>query len=125
MLGFGNFDYQIVYGDTLSAIAQKYGTSVAEIAEMNNIVNPDIIYAGDYLTIPGDNPADQTAIISGATLATPVNASTIVNTPKATPVAPQVAFSLFGLNIVQLAGLCISAFALYDTYGKKQRKRRK
>lgn len=44
--------YTVKSGDTLSEIAQKYGTTVNEIASLNNISNPNIIYVGQYLLIP-------------------------------------------------------------------------
>ncbi len=39
-------------GETLASIAAVYGTNVASIAAANNIVNPDLIYAGQTLIIP-------------------------------------------------------------------------
>ncbi|WP_169720315.1 LysM peptidoglycan-binding domain-containing M23 family metallopeptidase [Atopococcus tabaci] len=41
--------YQIQWGDTLSALSAATGVSVAEIAAQNNIENPDLIYANEYL----------------------------------------------------------------------------
>lgn len=38
-------------GDTLGAIASKYGTTVTALAEMNGITNPNLIYAGDTLEV--------------------------------------------------------------------------
>lgn len=46
------FSYTIVYGDTLSEIALRYGTTVAELANINGIANPNLIYAGETLQIP-------------------------------------------------------------------------
>lgn len=46
------FSYTIKYGDTLSEIAQRYGTSVYELARLNGIADPNIIYAGDTIQIP-------------------------------------------------------------------------
>ena len=46
--------YAIKSGDTLSAIAQSKGTTVQEIMSLNtNITNPNLIYAGQSLTLPG------------------------------------------------------------------------
>ena len=45
-------DYEIQSGDNLSKIAEKYGTTVQAIVDANNIINPDIVYAGDPLKIP-------------------------------------------------------------------------
>jgi len=48
--------YVIQPGDTLSTIAAQFNTTVAAIAAANNIVNPNWIFAGDTLIIPGDGP---------------------------------------------------------------------
>jgi murein DD-endopeptidase MepM/ murein hydrolase activator NlpD len=42
----------VVPGDTLSALALRYGSSVAALARANNIANPDRIYVGQKLVIP-------------------------------------------------------------------------
>lgn len=39
-------------GDTLSKIAKKYGISVKQLIEMNNITNPDVIVLGTELKVP-------------------------------------------------------------------------
>lgn len=44
--------YKIQSGDTLSAIAKKYNTSVDAIAAANGIKNKNLIYTGDTLSIP-------------------------------------------------------------------------
>lgn len=43
--------YTIQAGDTLSSIARKYGTTVQELATINNISNPNLIYPGQRLRI--------------------------------------------------------------------------
>jgi len=40
-------------GDTLSALARKYDTTVGALAKANNIKNPDLIITGRKLNIPG------------------------------------------------------------------------
>ena len=40
-------------GDTLGRIAQNNSTTVAAIVKLNNIANPDRIYPGDVIKIPG------------------------------------------------------------------------
>lgn len=46
------YEYYIVKrGDTLSAIAKKYGTTVSALVELNNIKNPNLIYVGQVLKI--------------------------------------------------------------------------
>lgn len=44
--------YTVKKGDTLTAIAKKYKTTVAAIVKANNIKNPDLIYAGQKIKIP-------------------------------------------------------------------------
>jgi LysM repeat protein len=39
-------------GETLSSIARRYGTTYWAIAMANNLVNPNVIYAGQRLVIP-------------------------------------------------------------------------
>ena len=46
------FVYIIQKGDCLSVLAQRYGTTVQTLCELNNIKNPDLIYAGNKLLIP-------------------------------------------------------------------------
>lgn len=40
-------------GESLNAIAQLYGVSAEEISAFNNVSNPDAIYVGQELIIPG------------------------------------------------------------------------
>lgn len=48
----------IQYGDTLSEIAIKYNTTVQKLVEINNIKNPNLIYAGEILLVPMNNNAE-------------------------------------------------------------------
>ncbi|SHJ36177.1 Lyzozyme M1 (1,4-beta-N-acetylmuramidase), GH25 family [Clostridium cavendishii DSM 21758] len=43
--------YTVKPGDTLSSIAQMYGTTWQHLAEINNLSNPDLIYPGQVLII--------------------------------------------------------------------------
>ncbi|HVX31211.1 MAG TPA: LysM peptidoglycan-binding domain-containing protein [Nitrolancea sp.] len=43
-------------GETLSEIALAYGVPLDVLAEQNHIVNIDLIYAGEMLTVPGQAP---------------------------------------------------------------------
>lgn len=45
--------YTIVRGDTLTSIAERFGTTVLELAQFNGITNPNVIKAGQVLQIPG------------------------------------------------------------------------
>jgi murein DD-endopeptidase MepM/ murein hydrolase activator NlpD len=45
--------YSVRYGDTLSQIAQRTGTTVNQLAKVNDIPDVDQIQAGEQLKIPG------------------------------------------------------------------------
>lgn len=47
--------YVVQRGDTLSSIAMRFGTSVQTLVNLNDIQNPNLIYVGQVLTIPGVN----------------------------------------------------------------------
>ena len=51
---FADTSYTVQPGDTLYAIAARFGTTVQEIVAANNISNPNIIHVGQVLTIPGE-----------------------------------------------------------------------
>lgn len=44
--------YTVASGDTLSAIASKFGVTVEEIVSANGIADPNLIYVGQRLSIP-------------------------------------------------------------------------
>jgi len=46
------FTYIVKRGDTLSAIAKRYHTTVGTLANLNHIANPNRIWAGQKLQIP-------------------------------------------------------------------------
>lgn len=46
-----NITYTIQSRDTLSAIAKRFNTTVDELVRLNNIKNPNLIYAGQQLKI--------------------------------------------------------------------------
>lgn len=55
-------NYTIKKGDNLSAIAKRYGTTVAALAKANNIKNANLIIAGKTLKVPNaEGPMRPTA----------------------------------------------------------------
>ncbi len=49
--------HKVKSGDTLSALAQKYGVSVSAIMSANNIARPSVLHIGQKLVIPGTGGA--------------------------------------------------------------------
>jgi LysM repeat protein len=45
--------YVVQFGDTLSRIAAVHGVTTAALIQANNLANPNLIYAGQTLIIPG------------------------------------------------------------------------
>lgn len=53
----GASTYQLRFGDTLGAVARRFGVPVAALAAHNGISDPDRVQAGHVLRIPGPNAA--------------------------------------------------------------------
>jgi len=51
----GDIIYTVVSGDTLSGIAEKYGTTYQELARINGIEDPNLIRVGEKIRIPSSN----------------------------------------------------------------------
>ena len=70
--------YTVKKGDTLSAIAKKYGTTYQQLAKDNGISNPNLIYAGQTIKIGGNSSTTDNKTESNNntnTAATPTNTS--------------------------------------------------
>src|SRR5947209_7257412 len=48
--------YRVRSGDTLSAIAHRYHTTVARLVAINHLHNGNLIYAGGTLRVPAPRP---------------------------------------------------------------------
>lgn len=53
--------YVIQPGDTLSAIAGRYGTTVSALAQLNGISDPNKIYAGNTIRVPENGGTGENA----------------------------------------------------------------
>ena len=50
--GYRNDYYVVKRGDTLSAIARRYGTTVSRLMDLNPYIeNPNLIYPGDVIRL--------------------------------------------------------------------------
>ena len=50
-----NYDtYTVMAGDTLSGIAEKFGTTYLELAAINGIEDPNVIHVGQIIKLKGD-----------------------------------------------------------------------
>ncbi|MGI9606791.1 MAG: LysM peptidoglycan-binding domain-containing protein [Acidimicrobiales bacterium] len=58
-VSIGPSTYRIESGDTLSALATRFGTSVQALVDLNAIANPDLIFAGQVLRL-NDGTSEQT-----------------------------------------------------------------
>ncbi len=47
------FRYTVQRGDTLNGIARRYGLTVRDLVDANDIVNPNLIFPGQKIIIPG------------------------------------------------------------------------
>jgi cell wall-associated NlpC family hydrolase len=87
--------YTVRPGDSLWSIAMRFGTSVSELAAINNIANPNVIYAGQVLRLQG-TPVTTSAPVT--TSPTQGHSKPVSAPPKASPaaVAVQVALAQVG-----------------------------
>lgn len=44
--------HTVVRGDTLASIAERYGVDRRQMAELNGLDNPDLIYPGQVFRVP-------------------------------------------------------------------------
>lgn len=89
--------HTVVRGDTLSEIAQRYGTTVNYLAKLNNIKNVNLIYVGQVLKIsetvtvtpssPNPTPAPPSSSSSSSSSST-----------KTSPTATRATITAFGLQ---------------------------
>ena len=89
--------HKVVWGDTLSGIARRYGTTVSYLAKLNNIRNVNLIYVGQVLKI--SEVVKVTPSKPNPTPAPPPAPSPSRPTPTPTsPAATRVTITAFGLQ---------------------------
>jgi LysM repeat protein len=83
--------YVVQPGDTMFRIANRYNTTVAALAQLNGIVNPNIIRVGQRLVVPvpgGTQPATPVPPPPTLTGPTPILVTPTSGLPPATLVPP-------------------------------------
>lgn len=45
--------HTVTFGETLGLLAQRYGTTVEELMELNDLTDPDLVQVGQSLLVPG------------------------------------------------------------------------
>lgn len=68
LVGLTSLDYTVRSGDTLSRIASRHGVTVSDLVSANGLSNPDLIYTGQVLSIPGEDTDVMHVVTSGDTL---------------------------------------------------------
>ena len=80
--------YTIALGDTLGTVADKFGTSVDNLVEINNLSNPHLVYVGQVIKVDGNVAPKATPAVAQAA---PVQAAPVQAAPvsrvQAAPVA--------------------------------------
>jgi surface antigen len=65
----GDQTYVVSGGDTLSAIATRYGTTWQNLASYNKLANPDRIYIAQHICVPGKGKSTATKVNFGVNVA--------------------------------------------------------
>jgi LysM repeat protein len=108
--------YIVQPGDTLSGIAVRYNTTTATLAQMNNIVNPNLIYYGQRLIVPtGPQPAP----LPTAIVLQPGNPGPTVTPPVITTYRVQPGDNLY--NIALRFGVPVNELIQYNNISNPNR----
>lgn len=93
--GEGITSYTVQAGDTLGALAERWGTSVPAICELNGIANPSLIFVGQRIRRPGADPE-----VAAATNVDVVDGSSVLIESRKT----RLTFSRYPLDTVKITG---------------------
>lgn len=58
--------YTVQWGDTLALIARRFGSTYSALSELNGIRNPNRIFAGQSIAMPGGGNCGQSTVEAGA-----------------------------------------------------------
>jgi len=103
----GNGTYVVQTGDTLGKIALRYGISYLALSAANGILNPNLIFVGQVLTIPGAAGSPSTPAPTVAP-ATPVPGTPVPGGTVYTVVRGDTLWSIslrFGVSVASIMAL--------------------
>jgi murein DD-endopeptidase MepM/ murein hydrolase activator NlpD len=80
--------YIVQPGDTLAAIARRFGTTISVLVQLNNLTNPNLIRPGQQLLVPTTSatPTATPTTAPGSPTPTPTATSTAVWSPPASQI---------------------------------------
>nr|BBH93446.1 hypothetical protein KTA_16450 [Thermogemmatispora argillosa] len=89
--------YTVVSGDTLSGIAVRYGTSWQTLASYNHIPNPNLIFPGQQVCIPGQGSNSATSVsVQSQSQTTQSSAVSTTSSQSVSGSIPQMIYQVFG-----------------------------
>ncbi len=108
-----NRSYTVVRGDTLSAIASRFGSTVSAIAKASGVKNPNVISVGQRLTIPGKG--------GGTSVSAPKPSGGSGGIKGSSTLAAKAKQAALGMGGYRSQGLCATGVsrAILNTYGIK------
>ena len=99
--GSGSGNYTVKSGETLSEIAERYGTSVDRLMQLNGLRSPQDLWAGSRIQVPGASPARATG---PSTAKAPVNRNAREHTVQPGETLSEIA-DRYGIPLERLVSL--------------------
>ena len=117
--------YVVKRGDTLTAIARRYNTTVEELVRLNNIKNPDLIITGQTLIVPNGTVSNNTTSneYTSPQSSTPVSTGYINDGQKASIDVvyysqgnPEWSGTYIGTRTIGDVGCLVTSIAMVESY---------
>jgi LysM repeat protein len=106
--------HTVVAGDTVFAIAQKYGTSTGALFALNGLQSSSIIYPGQKLIVQQTAAAAAPATAPGAQLASPLDAEQVATAALIIRIGRELGVSDRGIAIALATGMVESGLRNLD-----------
>ena len=97
----GSGNYTVKTGETLSEIAERYGTTVDRLMQLNDLRSPQDLWAGSRIQVPGASVPNRTA---SASASPPVNRNAREHRVQPGETLSEIA-ALYGIPMSRLAAL--------------------